>query len=86
MVLPLGYRGIREKEMNTVLEDVTLGPTSTMEASVSMSDAPNELDMSTTSSVQTPVPIARVIAEDFGDDDLGLEDEELAYFDDDDDI
>lgn len=86
MIMPIGYRTVRETDSHSVLEDSALNESSVTEGEISFTDSYNEVDMSTTSSVQTPVPISRVMAQDLDEDGLGLDDDEPGYYDDDDDI
>lgn len=81
MVLPLGYRGVKDEAINSILEDGSFNQSEAEETEMSTSETYNEVDMSTTSSVRTPVPILRVRAQEMDEDALGLDDDELNYYD-----
>lgn len=81
MIMPIGYRTVRETDSRSVLEDSALNESSATEGEISFTESYNEVDMSTTSSVRTPVPTSRVMAQELDEDGLGLDDDEPNYYD-----
>lgn len=81
MLLPIGYRGVKEQVSTAILEDAPLPDTSQRESDMELSAQYEESEMEGTPGVLSPAPIARVLAAEDDEDHLGLDDDEPAYYD-----
>lgn len=79
---PLGYRKPREQMSTTIPEDALLHE-STADESPEEEESQHEHDVgySRTPSVLSPAPVARVVVQEDEDDQLGMDDDEPAYYD-----